>query len=213
MHQQVNLYQPIFRTQRRIFSSQTIALAIAVVGVALVGLWAYGTWKVGRLEREVAEVARQDKLRAANLASGGAAFAAQANPAEIESRIKALSDELSRRARALDALRSGAAGTTEGFAARFEALARHHVEGLWLEELSFGGAGRNMSVSGATVDSRLVPRYLEELQQEPTLSGARFDRVEIAEPPVTDDKRTAPPLTFHLSNSKLERKRAADGKS
>jgi hypothetical protein len=212
VRQQINLYQPIFRAQRRIFSSRAIAIGLAVIGVALAGFWAYGTWKVGRLEREVAEVAREDKLRAANLASASAAFAAQANPAQIESRIQSLSDELDRRARALAALRSGAAGTTEGFAARLEALARRRVDGLWLEGLSFGGSGRSMSVAGATIDSRLVPRYLEELQQEPALAGARFDRVEIAEPPATADKAAAP-LTFHLSDSKLERKRSPDGSS
>ncbi len=208
MRQQINLYQPIFREQRRIFSSRTIALAIAVIAVALAALWGYGTWKVGRLEREVAQVARNDKARALSLASGSAAFAAHANPAEIESRIKAMSDELDRQARALSALRSGAAGSTEGFAARFEALARRHVDGLWLEQLAFGGLGRTMSVSGATIDSRLLPRYLEELQEEPALAGARFDKVEIAEP-----KDAVLPLNFHLSNSKLDHARAADGKS
>lgn len=212
MRQQINLYQPIFRAERRIFSSRAIALAVAVISIALAGFWAYGTWKVGRLERAVAEVAEQEKLRAANLASGSAAFAAQANPAQIEARVKSLSDELDRRARALAALRSGAAGTTDGFASRLEALARRHVDGLWLQGLRFGADGRSMSVAGATVDSRLVPRYLEALQQEPALAGARFDRVEIAEPAASSDKAPAQ-LLFHLSDSKLERKRAADGSS
>src|SRR6266850_559026 len=196
MHQQINLYQPIFRTQRRLFSAQTIAAAMATIAVALIALWGYGAWKVGHLEKEVDQIARQDKLRAANLASGSAAFAAHASPAQIEARIKSLSDELDRRARALEALRSGAAGGLEGFAPRLEALARSHVDGLWLEGVSFGAAARSMSVAGATVDSRLVPRYLEELQQEPALAGARFDRVEIAEPATTDDKRANAPLTF-----------------
>jgi Tfp pilus assembly protein PilN len=213
MHQQINLYQPIFRTQRRIFSAQTIAAAMATIAVALIALWGYGAWKVGHLEKEVDQIARQDKLRAANLASGSAAFAAHASPAQIEARIKSLSDELNRRARALEALRSGAAGGLEGFAPRLEALARRHVDGLWLEGVSFGGSARGMSIAGATVDSRLVPRYLEELQQEPALAGARFDRVEIAEPPKSATEPAAAPLLFHLSDSRLERKRSPDERS
>lgn len=208
MRQQINLYQPIFREQRRIFSARTIALAIAVISLGLAAFWGYGSWKVGRLEREVAQIAHDDKARATGLASGSAAFAAQSNPAEIESRIKALSEKLDRQARALNALRSGAAGSTAGFAARFEALARRHVDGLWIDELAFGGLGHTMSVSGSTIDSRLVPRYLEELQEEPALAGARFDKVEIAEP-----KDAMLPLTFHLSNSKLDRSRAVDTRS
>ncbi|HZF17103.1 MAG TPA: PilN domain-containing protein [Steroidobacteraceae bacterium] len=213
MRQQINLYQPIFRAERRIFSSRTIAFGVVTITVALIGLWAYGNWKVGRLEREVTRIAQQGRLQAANLATGSAALAAQANPAEIESRIKALSEELDRRARALAALRSGAGGTTEGFAPRLEALARRRIDGLWLEGISFGGAGRSMSVAGATVDSRLVPRYLEELQQEPALSGARFDHVEIGEPPVTAGKAAAAPLLFRLSDSRLEHKRPANAGS
>jgi hypothetical protein len=207
MHQQINLYQPVFRAQRKIFSSRTIGTALAIVAVALVTLWFYGTWKVGRLEREVEQFARQDKTRAANLANGSAAFAAQANPAEIEARISALSEQLDRRARALNALRSGAAGSTEGFAARLEALARRHVDGLWLESLAFGGAERSMSVSGSAVDARLVPRYLEELQDEPALAGARFDHVDIGE-----SKDAASLIAFHLTNSSVDRQRPANGR-
>ena len=38
MYQQINLYQPIFRKQRQIFSAVTMLQALGVVAVALLGL-------------------------------------------------------------------------------------------------------------------------------------------------------------------------------
>ena len=79
-------------------------------------------------------------------------------------------------------LQSGAAGQTSGFASRMEALARRHVNGLWIDGLAMSGTRSTMSISGGSVDADIVPAYLRSLSSETVLSGTRFDDFVIERP-------------------------------
>ena len=54
MSQQINLYQPIFRRERKVFSAATIAQATLVVAAGLAAIYGYASWKMRGLNREVA---------------------------------------------------------------------------------------------------------------------------------------------------------------
>ena len=86
------------------------------------------------------------------------------------------------RTRALALLRAGTLGRTTGFADRLEALARQHVDGVWIDRMALSGATGSMSLGGATFDPNLVPRYLQNLGHESVLAGARFDELVIDRP-------------------------------
>ena len=96
--------------------------------------------------------------------------------------MKQAEAEVIGRTRALALLRAGALGRTTGFADRLEALARRHVEGVWIDRMALSGATGSMSLAGATFDPNLVPRYLQNLGAEPVLAGARFDELVIDRP-------------------------------
>ena len=98
-----------------------------------------------------------------------------ARRSDVEARVKALSASLSERTQALQVLQSGAAGQTSGFAARMEALARRHVDGLWIDGLAMSGTQSTISISGGSVDADIVPAYLRSLSSEAVLNGTRFD--------------------------------------
>ena len=89
---------------------------------------------------------------------------------------------MSERTQALQVLQSGAAGQTSGFATRMEALARRHVNGLWIDGLAMSGTRSTMSISGGSVDADIVPAYLRSLSTETVLSGTRFDDFVIERP-------------------------------
>src|SRR4029453_11240848 len=86
------------------------------------------------------------------------------------------------RKRALLVLQQGAAGQTTGFAPRLEALARRHVEGLWIDGLVLSGTNGSMSVRGLALNADTVPVYLQNLAQERALAGTRFDDFVIERP-------------------------------
>ncbi len=61
MYQQINLYQPIFRKQRQIFSAVTMLQAVGVVAVALLGIYVYAFAKIGGLEGAVIQLEGREK--------------------------------------------------------------------------------------------------------------------------------------------------------
>lgn len=182
MRQQINLYQPILRTEPKLFGSSTALTAVVVVCAMLAALWGYGTYKVHRLEQSAQLLKQQQEQQEKALSQAGTFSASRSRPAELEAEVRRAAAEVTARTRALELLRAGAAGHTTGFAARLEALARQHVDGVWIDRMALSGATGSMSLGGATFDANLVPRYLQNLAAEPTLSGARFDQLIIDRP-------------------------------
>jgi len=178
MHQQINLYQPIFRQERKLFSLRTVTITLSVVMVALLAIWGFGKYNVLQLERSVAAIRQQQQAQQHMAETAGGLLTARASPEALNASIKQLSAQLAERTRALDLLRSGAAGESEGFAKRLSALARTRTDGLWLERLSIGGSA-GLSIEGRSNDADLLPRYLQELAKAPEFIGARFDQVVI----------------------------------
>ena len=182
MRQQVNLHQPIFRRERKSFSAITVATTLGVVALALTAFSLYTARGVERLQTEVAQLTEQQEKQQAQLNQVGETFSRQARRSDVETRVKALTATLSERTQALQVLQSGAAGQTSGFASRMEALARRHVNGLWIDGLAMSGTHSTMSISGGSVDADIVPAYLRSLSSETVLSGTRFDDFVIERP-------------------------------
>jgi len=182
MRQQINLYQPIFRRARKTLSAVTVAATLGVVALALTGFALFTARGVQRLEAQVAALSEQQQQQQAQLAKVGEALSQQARRTDVEAHVKALTAALSERTQALQVLQSGAAGQTSGFASRMEALARRHVNGLWIDGLAMSGTHSTMSLTGGSVDADIVPVYLRSLSSESVLSGTRFDDFVIERP-------------------------------
>jgi hypothetical protein len=189
MHQQINLYQPIFREERKLFSLKTVALSLGIVAIALMAMWGVGVSNVNGLAEAVAQFKQQLTAQERMAQAAGLMIDAQGNPADAQARVRALSAQLAERTHALNLLRSGAAGEPKGFAPRMQALARQHTEGVWLDQLFFSAGPGGMMLRGRSVQPDLVPKYLQTLTSEPELSGARFDQVIIDRRPTHEPKR------------------------
>lgn len=182
MRQQINLYQPIFSRERKQLSAMTLISALGVVVVTLLGLSLYADQRVGQLSHEVEAMRERAAQQEQVVAKVSELQASQGNPAEIEARVKHLTETVAARKRALSVLQAGAAGQTIGFAARLEALARRHVDGLWIDRLVLSGTNGSMTLHGATLDPGTVPVYLQGLAHERALAGTRFDEFVIERP-------------------------------
>ena len=185
MRQQINLYQPIFSEARKPLSAGIAALGLLLVIGGLAGYAFYANAGLAGLRAEI------DALRAAQAEQAALIEATDAQQAgqtieAIQAKIKDLQHAVSERTAALKVLQSGAAGQTSGFAARMEALARRHVEGLWIDKLMMSGTNGTMTLGGATLDADTVPVYLHSLARESVLSGTRFDEFVIERPQKRD---------------------------
>ncbi len=182
MRQQINLYQPIFSHERKQLSGATVATGLGLIVATTIAISVYANYSVNKLALELAvmreHVVRQDAV----MARAVELQAARGNPTEINVRVKHLTESIAARSRALKVLQDGAAGQTTGFASRLEALARRHVEGLWIDGLMLSGTTGAMSLQGAALDADTVPTYLQGLARENALAGTRFDDFVIERP-------------------------------
>jgi Tfp pilus assembly protein PilN len=182
MRQQINLYQPIFSRERKQLSAMTLVSAVGVVVVTLLGISFYADQHVEQLAGEVEAMRERAAHQEQMVAKMAELHSARGNPAEIDARVKQLTETVAARKRALEVLQAGAAGQPVGFAARLEALARRHVEGLWIDSLVLSGTNGSMTLQGATLAVDTVPIYLQGLAHERALAGTRFDDFVIERP-------------------------------
>ena len=178
VYQQVNLYQPIFRRQKQIFSAATMLQATAVVAVALVTIWLYGLWQVRGLENEAIQLEGREKAYSAQLASLDPSSGVTRRR-EMEEELARLNRTLVEQQRLIEVLREQPLGSTDGFSSYLAALARRRTNGLWLTSIAINGASDALELAGETISASLVPAYLLGLGEEAALAGQRFDAFEI----------------------------------
>lgn len=178
IYQQVNLYQPIFRRQRQVFSAATMLQASGVVALALLAIYAYGLWQVTGLEVEAVQLEGREKTYSAQLARLDPSSNQQRRQ-DIEQQLAELNARLSGQQRLIEVLRTQPLGGMAGFSSHLTALARRHKPGLWLTGLRIHGAARSLELVGKTVRPDLVPEYLLDLGKEEALAGQKFNVLEI----------------------------------
>ncbi len=179
IYQQVNLYQPIFRKQRQIFSALTMVQAGGIVAVALIGFYFLGLWRVTALEGEVEQLEGAEARLLMQLAGIDPSLSMNRR-VEVEQELAKLNATLRDQQRLVDALNEHPLGTTEGFSGFLTALGRQHTPELWLTDFAINGSTRALELAGRSTRAELVPDYLQRLGREPALAGQRFDRLEIA---------------------------------
>jgi len=178
MYQQINLYQPIFRKQRQIFSAVTLLQGLGVVALALLGIYAFGWWQVTDLEAEVVQLEGREKALTTQLARIDPALNNQRR-SEVEEELRRLNATVVDQQRLIDVLREQPLGKTEGFSGYLAALGRQRTAELWLTSLAVNGSTGAIELAGRSTRPELVPEFLQRLGREAELVGQRFDRLEI----------------------------------
>lgn len=197
MLQQVNLYQPAFRTRKEPVSAiamlEACGIAIGILG-AVYGYELYDLHGV--------QTASEGRIRTLNQMRETVAALRKTQRREdpgkaLDRKIQEAQEELAQRRRLVDLLSGGSFGNTSGFSAQFTALARQHIEGAWLTGVSIGAGGKLVALEGITRAPELVPVYLDRLLKEKSFSGLSFDEMEIS-------RSDQPPgqLTFRVATGK-----------
>ena len=97
MYQEVNLYQPIFRQERKLFSARKIFVALGVLVAGMAAISAVSGWRLPRLERQLAELQVQEKRQERREQSAGTMLTLGDDRKSTEERLKTLAVELDRR--------------------------------------------------------------------------------------------------------------------
>lgn len=183
MTQQVNLYQPILRQQKRVFSSGNISL-IVIGAIALMALlWSFNLWQLHDLELRLEEATQRE----ATMATEVTRLTREMSNTQVSSKLKAEVEQLREEARVKEQLVnevfSGDSADARlfgsGFVVALEALGRQRVDGLWMTRIEFRDAGGSVSFAGRTQHAEHVPALVRKLANEPALRQVSFRTVRV----------------------------------
>lgn len=191
MSQQINLFNPIFLQQKKIFSTRTMVQALGVLALGVVAMALYGNARVASLQKEADAGAAQLQARQARLTAVNAEFPPRQKDPQLAVAVAEAERQLGALREVSGVLQGGGLGNTRGYAEYFRALARQHVEGLWLTGLTITGAGNEIGVRGRALDPESVPGFLTRLTREPVMQGKGFGSLQMSEG--TRDTQSAAP--------------------
>lgn len=179
MPQQINLCTPIFLTQKRYFSAQTMAGALGVfvlLGGALSGYW---TWTLKTLsegyeqsvnanQREIARLQAAISLNKENSAPADAALVQE---------LQARQGELERRQALLAELTRGLLRDGQGHAARLQLVASSIPPQAWVTTMKADEF--TLELGGYTLEPAALNGWMERLAQSPLLQGQQLSVVKV----------------------------------
>lgn len=203
MTQQVNLYQPILRREKKVFSAATMLQLLALFAVLMLVLFGFTRWQLGELEAENARLAAQEAGLAARVTSLSQELRARPESRELQQALEAARQELALKERLAELMRGRRASAEGGFADAFAGLARQRVEGLWLTGVALRnttGGARHVTLRGLTANAELVPELVQQLGSEPAFQGVRFRSLKVYQP--EDGPRNV--LAFELTTEPAE---------
>lgn len=205
--QEINLYQPVSKGVRGALSVGSARTTLLVVCVALLGLWGFADWQVDRLRAATQVVRNQLAAQAAMSAAQGPELQGLSDD-DLTALIARLDAQINTKTRAVALLSEDSGAGGHGFAARLRAFGERHIDGVWLDHLTFGADVSSVSISGSTMSPDSVPRYLRSLAADPALQGGQIDEF-IIEKPVHGKSAAAGRLTFKAGHRGLVQRESA----
>lgn len=188
MSQNINLFSPAFRKPRQLL---TLAAVAQCLGITLAALLGYNYYVQQELRAVAAELAAAQKLfdTQVNFAQKLKVKPVPAvTEAQLDAEIRQLEAEFRMALKSIEALKSDAFGSQQGFAEYLRAFSRQSIGGLWLTGFSIGGSGE-LEIRGRALSPDLLPSYIQRLNRERVLAGRTIARLEMIRPkpePVVD---------------------------
>lgn len=193
MSQQINLFNPIFLKQKKVFTALPMAEALGVIVAGALLLTWYAGQRVAELERsaEAGKILLADRER--RLVEANKQFAPRQKSPTMAADVAQAEAELAALHQVESVLRDGTLGNSTGYAEYFRAFSRQNVNGLWLTGVSIVGAGKDIGVQGRAMQPTLIPAYIARLKSERAMHGKTFASLDISRPDAQVMPAAAPP--------------------
>jgi hypothetical protein len=200
MSQQINLFNPDFLQKKKVFTANTMAIALGALVLGLVSVGVAARVRVASLQVQADSGAAQLERAQKRLLSVTAEFTPRKEDPRLAEELSLAQGELAGLKEVAGVIERGELGDTQGYAEYFRALARQSVDGLWLTGVSIAGAGLDIGVRGRAMDPAMVPGFLGRLRNERIMQGKAVGSLQIGEAAalkvVRDGKETSAPAPY-----------------
>lgn len=192
MSQQINLYTPILLAPLRHFSARTMlrALGVLALGLGLISAWLH--WQMRQLDHEAQATLQRQQQELRTLQAALDEARRQSDPQALARQLdKALQQQDQLNARLL-AQNQGMLPPGQGHADLLAWLARSLPPQAWLTELRLGP--QRLELSGATLDTAALHRWLGQLDQLPGSGGQPLFELKVEQASSATSPRSEAPL-------------------
>ncbi len=179
INQQINLYQPIFRRERKLLSFDALLQIILIAIVSLALVYEYGVWSGYRLQQTAASLRnlKTEKLLLLERLQHEQARPQDALPAD---RVLAeLQQEYAARKQLLESMSNIGQLHSHGFSEYLEAFSKKTLPGMWLTGFSASGDGRDLELRGGARDPHTIPEFVQSFADVPVLTTMKFRMLQI----------------------------------
>jgi len=181
MSQQINLFNPAFLQQKKLFTAAAMAIGLGALALGLAAVGVAEKVRVAGLQAQADRGAAQLERARTRLASVTAEFAPRRQDPRLAEEVAQAQGELGDLHEVAGVIERGDLGNSQGYAEYFRALARQSVDGLWLTGVRIAGAGLDIGVRGRALDPALVPGFLGRLRNERVMQGKPVGSLQIGE--------------------------------
>lgn len=187
MEQQVNLFHPIFRTPKTVFSLLAILQVLGVLLLGLGVLYMATQWKHQVLQNERSQLEARRAQATQRLQSLSDNLGPRQSDPQLAERVLELQALRQQKLESLQVLSQGNLDDSTGFASYLDGLAQRRIRGLWLNDILIDQGGRSLTLAGRTHHQALVPSYLELLAKEQVYAGKQFAELRLDRVADSDD--------------------------
>ena len=196
MTQQVNLFQPMFRREKRLLTARTMCQCLLVALLGLAGIYGFGAWQVQALDREVAGLETQRDTAVERLSRLQDKLPRRQQSQRLLDEIARVTRSLDERELLIETLSERINSPQGGLSQFMSSLARQRVEGLWLTGLQVAEGGQDIVIRGRALRPELIPVLVRRLSAEASFSGVKFRELNIDRRTPEDDE-----IEFELRTS------------
>lgn len=179
MPQQINLCTPILLTQKRYFSAQTMAQALAVFVLLGGGLCAYWVWSLNSASEGFKLTLATQAQELASLQAAIAQGKVGAGPLEaaLAQQLQGHKLDLQQRQSLMEALQRGLFRPGWGHAARLQLVARSIPAQVWVTDLM--ADDDQLRLTGFTLEPAALNDWVSRLAASPLLQGQQLSTVKV----------------------------------
>lgn len=179
MPQQINLCTPILLTQKRYFSAQTMAQALAVFVLLGGGLCAYWVWSLNSASEGFRQTLATQAQELASLQAAIAQGKVGTGPldAALAQQLQRHQLDLQQRQSLLEALQRGLFRPGWGHAARLQLVARSIPAQVWVTELM--ADDHQLTLTGFTLEPAALNDWVSRLAASALLQGQQLSTVKV----------------------------------
>ena len=176
--QQINLYQPILRKQKKVFSASTLLLGNLIILLGLLLLYGYTMMQTRALQSQFDQATAQRNERQVKLQQLRLQYPTRQADAALPARLETARQRVRRQQTMYQAIQRYDDTPERRFSAQLQGLAQQVKSGMWLTDIQLQAG--HMRLQGQTRDAERVPLLVQALNQEAAFAGMTFDEVIIA---------------------------------